>query len=91
MAAVTISFDLGRNENISVLIFPKAKQMYMGWGECLQRSPCALGTRGSESVIKNLTVFCDAQELTPLLSLPELLMEQWLDREAGMRGFCICD
>lgn len=83
MAAVTISFDLGRNENISVLIFPKAKRMYMGWGECLQRPPCALGTRGSESVIKNLTVFCDAQELTPLLSLPELLMEQTAAGQGG--------
>ena len=33
MAALMISCDLGRKENISVLIFPKAKRMYMGWGE----------------------------------------------------------
>ena len=83
MATVMISFDLGRNENISVLIFPKAKQRYMGGGECLKRPPCALGARGSESVIKNLTVFCDAQELTPLLSLPKLLMEQTVAGQGG--------
>ena len=76
MAALMISCDLGKKENISVLIFPKAKRMYMGWGECLRRPPCVLGTRGSELMIKNLTVFCDVQELTLLLSLLELLLEQ---------------
>mgnify|MGYP000103028668 CR=1 FL=1 len=92
MAALMISFDLGRKENISVLIFPKAKRMYMGWGECLRRPPCVLGTRGSESMIKNLTVFCDAQELTLLLNLLELLMEEIVAGQGGWgERLCICD
>ena len=57
--------------------------MYVGWGECLQRPPCVLGTRGSEAMIKNLTVFCDAQELNLLLSLLELLMEQTVAGQGG--------
>lgn len=42
-----------------------------------------LGTRGSESMIKNLIVFCDAQELNLLLSLLELLMEQTVAGQGG--------
>ena len=67
--------------------------VWMGGEEGGQRSPCVLGTKGSESVIKNLTVFHDAQELTLLQSLPELLMEQTAVGKGGWgeRPLYICD
>lgn len=43
-------------------------------------------------MIKNLTVFCDAQELTLLLNLLELLMEETVAGQGGWgERLCICD